>query len=381
MTTSVKEMSNGALNIVLVRRGYSPSGGAESYLRRLAGGIIARGHQAHLLTSDDWPNDDPSFSSVTRSAAPSPIEFADEVRKFHSQIESSVLMSLERIWHCDVYRAGDGVHRVWLERRKKFGGPFASFVRGFNRKHNDILQLEESLLGKRESGRVIVNSQMVKSEIVESYGYPADRVDLVRNGVPISDFRFDPAFREKSWGDLKLNRDEVALLFVGSGWERKGLSFAIKAMEACRDPKLRLFVVGRGDDLEFRRPYVRFLGEMDDLRAVYAATDIFILPTIYDPFSNGCLEALASGLPVITTRSNGFSEIIESGIHGSIVDSADNVTALRDAIRFWADASRRASARSGIIERAAQFDISNNVDQTLVALAQAARAASTSGKI
>ena len=366
-------MSNGKLTIGFVRRGYSPSGGAESYLKRLARGVVARGHQAHLFASPDWPTDDLSFNEITRLRATSALAFADEVRKIQSQIQCDVLMSLERIWHCDVYRAGDGVHRAWLERRERFGGPFANLVRGFNRKHPDILRLEQSLLGDRESSRVIANSQMVKSEIGDFYGYPADRIDIVRNGVPLVEFRFDPAFRERSWTDLKLNKGEVAVLFVGSGWERKGLRFAIKAIEACKDPRLRLLVVGRGDEEKFHRPFVRFLGEMADLRPVYAASDIFILPTIYDPFSNACLEALAAGLPVITTLSNGFSEIIENGIHGSIVDLADDIAGLRDAIKFWSDSSRRVTARPAIIERASQFDISKSVEQTLAVLVQAAK--------
>src|SRR5207248_1037132 len=130
---------------------------------------------------------------------------------------------------------------------------------------------------------------------------------------------------------------------------------------------------GRGD----ARPYkttrlrfwredpVQFLGEVADLAPLYAAADIFILPTIYDPFSNACLEALASGLPVITTRSNGFSEIIENEVHGSIVDDPANLVRLRDAIRFWSDPSRRGAARSANTKRASPFDISKNVAQTL----------------
>jgi UDP-glucose:(heptosyl)LPS alpha-1,3-glucosyltransferase len=327
-------MPDGKLTIGFVRRGYSASGGAEGYLRRLALGLVGRGHQTRLLTSPDWPQDDLSFNEITRLPATSPIAFADEIKKMRSHICCDVLMSFERIWHCDIYRAGDGVHRAWLERRERFGGTFANLVRGFSRKHPDILRLEESLLGDRESSRVIANSQMVKNEIGEIYGYPADRIDIVRNGVPVMEFRFDPAFRERSWTDLNLNKDEVAVLFVGSGWERKGLRFAIKAIEACKNPKLRLLVVGRGDERKLQRSFVRFLGEMTDLRHVYAASDIFILPTIYDPFSNACLEALASGLPIITTRDNGFSEIIEHGIHGSIVDLASDIAGLRDAIRF-----------------------------------------------
>jgi len=140
----------------------------------------------------------------------------------------------------------------------------------------------------------------------------------------------------------------------------------------------RRALAGRGDARGYRpkrfftKEPVQFLGEIADLRPIYAAADIFILPTVYDPFSNACLEALASGLPVITTTDNGFSEIIENGVQGSIVDLPSNIIALRDAIRFWSDESRRSAAKSGNIERASRFDISGNVEATLKILAQSA---------
>ena len=127
-----------------------------------------------------------------------------------------------------------------------------------------------------------------------------------------------------------------------------------------------------------RARVVQRLGAVRDLPALYQAADIFLLPTLYDPFSNACLEALAAGLPVVTTRNNGFSEIIEEGVHGSIVDRPNNVTALRDAIRFWSDAARRVSERSTIIERASQFDISKNAEQTVKIVVQSAASSSSS---
>jgi UDP-glucose:(heptosyl)LPS alpha-1,3-glucosyltransferase len=179
---------------------------------------------------------------------------------------------------------------------------------------------------------------------------------------------------------MKLQQDQIVLLFAGSGWERKGLLFAIEAMALCKNREMRLLVAGRGDPRAYkttrmrfwREDPVQFLGEVADLVPVYAAADIFILPTIYDPFSNACLEALASGLPVITTRSNGFSEIIEDGVHGSILDNPANLVGLRDAIHFWSDSSRRNAARSADIERASQFDISKNVAETLEILTRVA---------
>ena len=379
---AISEMSPQKLSIGFVRRGYSASGGAEAYLKRLGRGAVDLGHGAELFTTSDWPASEWMFGTMTRLRTTSPIAFADELEELRPKVRCDVVMSLERIWRCDVYRAGDGVHRAWLNRRRKFELPLERFTRRLNPKHRDLLRLEKSLFGDRGTKRVIVNSQMAKDEIVDLYGYPAGKIDIVRNGVPLQKFRFDPELREKAREDLELKPNQIALLFVGSGWERKGLLFAAEAMALCKNRKMRLLVAGRGNQRHYKAKRVQFLGELPDLVRIYAAADIFILPTIYDPFSNACLEALACGLPVITTRANGFSEIVEDGVHGSIIGFPSDIIALRDAIRFWSDPSRRLAARSTIIERASQFDISKNVEKTLAILIQAAaRAASTSGKI
>jgi UDP-glucose:(heptosyl)LPS alpha-1,3-glucosyltransferase len=370
------------LSIGFVRRGYSRSGGAEAYLTRLAEGVVEAGHDALLITTEAWPDKEWPFGPIHRLPSGSVTEFARDFERIRAQLGCHVLMSLERVWSCDVYRAGDGVHRAWLARRRKFELPLERFVRGLNRKHRDILELEEALLANRGAGRVIVNSQMVKTEIVDLYSYPADKIEIVRNGVPLGQFRFDPKLREQSRDQLKIKPDEIALLFAGSGWERKGLRFAIAAMALCANRKMRLLVAGRGNQRSYKAKRVQFFGEVLDPARIYLAADIFILPTIYDPFSNACLEALAGGLPVITTRSNGFGEIIDDGVHGSIVDFANSVAGLRDAIQFWSDPARRAAVRSTNMQHAAQFDISVNVARTLEILVQAAaRAVSTSGKI
>jgi UDP-glucose:(heptosyl)LPS alpha-1,3-glucosyltransferase len=371
-------MPDKRLTIGFARRGYSATGGAEAYLKRLARGSVDLGHQVRLITTNEWPADAWSFGEITWLSGSSAIAFADDFEKLPAQSGYDVLMSFERVWRCDVYRAGDGVHRTWLERRKQFSTPLQRLSRFLNRKHGDILRLEESLFTNRGAGRVIANSQMVKKEIVDLYDYPADKIDVVHNGVPVNEFREASTQRTQSRAVFGLAADKIAVLFVGSGWERKGLRFAVDAVEGCKNLKVRLLVAGRGNQRQYKSTRVQFLGEMVDLSALYAAADIFLLPTIYDPFSNACLEALASGLPVITTRANGFSEIIETGKHGSIVDRPDDVEELREALGYWSDEARRASARSAILERASQFDILKNVEKTLAILLQiAASAAST----
>jgi UDP-glucose:(heptosyl)LPS alpha-1,3-glucosyltransferase len=361
-------MSKDKLTIGFVRRGYSPSGGAEAYLKRLARGVVEAGHDARLFTSEDWPREEWPFGELTHLRARSTIAFANEVERMRTDLQCDVLVSLERICRCDVYRAGDGVHLAWLKRREQFEPPWQRFTRAFNRKHRDLLRLEEALLNERGAERVIVNSRMVKEEIVDLYNYRRDKIDIVYNGIPLEHFHFDAALRERTRAELGLTNDHVAVLFAGTGWERKGLRFAIDAIERGDNANVRLLIAGRGNARRYDCDRAMLLGEIADMRPIYAAADIFILPTIYDPFSNASLEAMACGLPVITTRANGFSEIMEDRIHGSIVDLASDIDGLTNAIDDWCDATRRTAARPNILKRASQFDMSMNVAQTLAIL-------------
>ena len=364
MSSQIRRSAIGhELTIGIVRRSFSSGGGAESYLKRLATGLVDAGRKVALFTAAEWPQDEWDFGPVIRVQGSSAIAFADALEKMPRD-KCDRLLSLERVWRCDAYRAGDGVHRAWLERRNELGGPLQKLSRVLNRKHSATLKLEESLFAKRGAERVIANSRMVKEEIVRFYGYPADRIDVVYNGLPLDSIKRREEDRAATRRSLGIGTDDVAVLFAGAGWERKGLRFALEAIEKS-DKRVRLFVAGQGDHRKFRSSRVQFLGVVREMPSLYAATDIFVLPTLYDPFSNACLEALAAGRPVITTRANGFSEIVESGRHGTVVDRADDVEAIANALQFWSDPTRRAQVQIDNLALAAQFDISRNVSETL----------------
>lgn len=372
-------MSAPRLTIGLVRRGHSDTGGAEAYLKRLARGLSESGHATRLFTDAAWPAHEWSWGPITRLRGRTAHRFADELEKIAPRDHCDLLLSLERVWHCDVYRAGDGIHQAWMRRRDAASSLLRSRLRRFNAKHQDALELERALFSGGAS-RVIANSQMVKREAEEYYGYPADRIDVVPNGIPLVDFHPDLEARSLRRKIMQLRDDEIAVLFVGSGWERKGLRYATEAVGSLGE-KFRLFVAGRGRGRKVDGRAVQHLGAVRDLPALYAAADIFLLPTLYDPFSNACLEALAVGLPVVTTRDNGFSEIIEQRVHGSILDAPSNIAQICEALRYWSDANRRESARPAILECAGHFDISVNVERTLAVLTHVLKADAVSGKI
>ena len=101
---------------------------------------------------------------------------------------------------------------------------------------------------------------------------------------------------------------------------------------------------------------------------VLAAADVFLLPTIYDPFSNACLEALA-GLPVITTTANGFSEIIAHGVEGEALADPSDTSLMARAIDAWSDMERRREIRPRLAEIAGSFTVEANLKSTLAVLA------------
>jgi UDP-glucose:(heptosyl)LPS alpha-1,3-glucosyltransferase len=106
---------------------------------------------------------------------------------------------------------------------------------------------------------------------------------------------------------------------------------------------------------------------------IYAAADVFLLPTLYDPFSNATLEALATGLPVITTVHNGVSEVITDGENGFILPAADAVPQMSELLKRLADPAVRAALRTPAQELASRFTIEQNVDATLKVCMQTAR--------
>ena len=360
------------MRVGLVRRGYSASGGAEAYLFRFAEAARAAGHEPVLICGTEWPEDAWHHEQVC-VAGRTPEDFADRLAERRASGGWDVLFSLERVWGCDVYRAGDGVHAAWLERRTKFESAWKRWFRLLQRKHREIIELECALFtgGAR---RIIANSQMVKDEIIAHYGTPAEHVHVIHNGVPVPAVL--PGVRETVRKELGIPAGEFVALFAGSGWERKGLRYAIEAVNALAIPA-KLLVAGRGESRGLPASNrVNFLGPLASARlgAMLAAADVFVLPTLYDPFSNACIEALAAGLPVITTTANGFAEIIEHGVEGEAV-APGNVKALTAALVAWADPQRRANVRLRLLEKAAGHSVGQNLARTLEVITAAVESA------
>ncbi len=326
------------MKIGLVRRGFSRAGGAESYLKRLGRGLVDAGHQLTLFSTEEWPRAEWPYGTLIRLKESAPLPFSQAV--------------------------------VWLEKRKTFEPGWKKSLRFSNGKHNQILELEQKLLGQQGTRRVITNSKLIKNEIVAEFGYPEGQISVIYNGIADVHFKKKPGSRWDLRFDAGLSDFDIGILFAGSGWERKGLRFAIEAIRSLKDRRIKLLVAGEGKKPAFTLPNTRFLGPVEDMHSLYVAADLFVLPTVYDPFSNACLEALSAGLPVITTSSNGFSEIIQSGVHGEVLDRPDDVPALAYAINHWCALGQKDDVRAGCAARAQEYTVARNVTETMKVLEQ-----------
>ena len=348
------------MKIGFIRRGHSSTGGAEAYLLRLAAGLNGLGVETSLITTSEWPEDRWPHGKILRLPGKSLQEFASTFSQ--TQTGCDLHFSLERVPGCDVFRAGDGVHAAWMDRRNGFEPIWKRLTRWMNRKHSQILRLERSVFDPSRTKAVIANSNMVRNEILSRFPFPADRVHVVYNGITPFGQLPDRAESRKKW---QIADNTFCPLFLGTGWDRKGLSTAIRAVEMMEDTTL--IVAGRGPADLFRSNKARFLGPVSDIAGLFSAADILVLPTWYDPFSNACLEALAAGLPVITSTANGFAEIITPSIHGEAIPPGD-AHAVAEALERWRTPGRCANARNSCLELASNFSIERNARETLAIL-------------
>lgn len=368
-------LSDSRLTIGFLRRGYSATGGVEAYLKGLARGLLAEGHRPVLFGTEAWPVSEWPGGEILRCHGRNLAEYGAEVQRLKHTvgIPFDLILSVEKVPGCDIYRTDEGVHAAWLDHRSPHITPWARLFQKISPKHREKLRLEKALFRPDATRRVISLSERISGEIERYYGYPAGQITLIRNGVP--DMHSD-SFKSRldSRNDLGISPEEKVILFAGTGWERKGLRFAIRAVEQLRDPRVILVVAGKGRQKRYPSPVVRFLGPVKEMARVYAAADLLIAPSIYEPFSLVALEALRAGVPVITSKVSGISEIMTRGIHGAVIEDPSDIAALNAALREWirllGNPGKADECRAACAKLASHFSLGRNLDETLGVIRQ-----------
>jgi len=365
------------LKLVLIRQRYNPYGGAERFVSRALGGLEGSGVQVSVVARDweragggDLIRCDPFYlGRLWRDWS-----FARAACRAIAARQFDLVQAHERIACCDIYRAGDGVHAQWLENRARATGTLTRMLTRLNPYHAYTLAAERRLFASPRLKAVICNSHMVAGEIRRRFGLAAEKLHVIHNGVDLEHFhpRVRAEHRTAMRARLRIAKDAVVFLFVGTGFQRKGLPRLLDAFARLADGSDRLAIVGVDRSERAMRSRaarlgiahrVTFAGGQDDVRPWYGVADCLVLPTLYDPFPNAALEAMACGLPLITSTSCGAAEIIVEGQNGYVCDALDT-EALADRMRRMrpqtaADFGARAR------ERSLEFDLGTMVGRLL----------------
>jgi UDP-glucose:(heptosyl)LPS alpha-1,3-glucosyltransferase len=304
-----------------------------------------------------------AFSSSAKN-----LSFHRNSQRVLKQLDVDRVYALSRSYPADALRVSDPLHAAWMKLR--YRSKWRLFIERLNPRHRAILSLEKKIFNPTNTQAIITNSELTKRQVAQYFGFPRERIHVVYNGVDLK--KFSPS------GEWQAVSKKLRLLFVGMAFRRKGLQALLKGLSRIKPGTVNysLDIVGKGDEKGFRRMAdnlgisgaVRFHGPTPMVEAFYRAADLLVFPTRYDPFANVCLEALACGLPVVTTATNGAAEIIHDGETGFILDGAsdlaDQIAASINSFAAMPPERRRQMAM--MARRAAEsFTIGRNVDETL----------------
>lgn len=347
------------MKLAIVRQKYTPFGGAERFVERALAALAGRGLDVTIITRH-WKGDTGDSRRKVRICNPFHLgrlwrdaSFSRCVQAIVAGGEFDLVQSHERIPGCHIYRAGDGVHASWLELRARSQSRLAAWFTRLHPWHRYTLRTEAAMFRHPGLRAVICNSRMVRDDIARRFAVAEDKLHVIHNGVDLAFFH--PGLRQEHRprvrAALGIPAAASLVLFVGSGFQRKGLFPLLHAV--ARLPDAHLLVVGKDKKLAQAKSLAQelgladrthFLGGQADVRPYYGAADVFALPTLYDPFPNAVLEALACGLPVLTSPDSGAAELIDARC-GAVVDALDSAAqalALTQLLAMGDDACHQA---------------------------------------
>lgn len=385
------------MKIALAHKQLDFRGGTERVFFQTALGLRDRGHEVHLFCQKFYV---PAPAGVATHRIPGLARPRTArlltfgllapliIRQFHCDF----IVSFDRLIKQDLFRSGGGPHKVFLEKMREHGGPWKSLWYRLSPYHRLALAIEKRQLGAAGSRRIVAVCEQTKREIVEAYGIPEKKVVVIHNGVDHE--RFNPRHRGVAGSRIRkqlgIPHDSRVVLFVGSGFRRKGLDRLLRVWQQPAAPNFYLVVVGNDVRLKAYKsawshePRVVFTGPRADVEEFYAAADLLVLPSIQEAFGNVVLEALATGLPVVSVKGVGALDKVDGDLRNGILDNPDDRAELQSKISWlldpvrWPELSRQARQ---LAEKYSWKTYIESFEAVLLELREQAQVESSTGRV
>src|SRR5260370_26748393 len=348
---------------LLTRRFDSAGGGTERDLIVTAECLRAAGHQITIFADEisgagrDWKVQRVGGARMGRAL--SLMRFAYAAAPAARRAGNDLVFSFARCVGAYVMRSGGGAHVSYLRAARKWRGMLGAYSMRLSPYHQVQMLVERQ--GFRHSGlkRTIAVSNLVRDDLIREFGLEPEKTVTIYNGVDLE--RFRPAGREQSERasirqKFVIPASARVVIFVGNGFARKGLGFLIEAWPLVAGGAFLLVVVSDRQSAKFARQArelnvgarVVFAGPQPEVASMFRAADAFALPSLFEPFGNVVMEAMASGLPVMTSAFSGVAELIPASMRGFRVENPDDSgeVALRLGALFDAPSNLGIEARA-----------------------------------
>ena len=355
-------------------------GGAERYLIDLCYRMAAEGYEVHLY-AERWEEEDPRIHCHRIRTIPFPkslrlVSFAVKATRAIEHGNYDITFGVGNTLAADVLQPHGGVHWAWFWKSlRAYDHPIVWAVKFLGR----VLSpkqwvngwIENSPYHKESLSKIIAISDMVKKDMIRWYRVPEDRITVVYNGVDIDQFHpRNQKYREEVRKNHGIGEDFL-ILFVSNNFRMKGLDHLMKALVSLKrrtSLPFRLLILGRDRQEPYRcfadkigvSGEIIFAGPTDAPERYYGAADLLVHPSFYDACSLTVIEALASGLPVITTSSNGASGILHQGKEGFVISDPRDEGNLEEKIAFFLDHHRRKEASIAARTLAEEYSTERN---------------------
>ncbi len=338
--------------IYFIRSNKTKLGGAEKYLYRLSK-VLARENIDHQIVNSLFPKFLPSWLRA--------ILFNIQVRLTK---RDKFYYSLDRITCPDLYRAGDGVHKVFLSIENKSR---------LNLLHPVYLYLERHCFNNAKC--IIANSNMVKEQIINTYKINPNKINVIYNGIELKEIDYKKSF-DKLSKEFLISKNQSILLFVGSGFKRKGAAEFLQIISKLKNTAFKAFIIGKEKNIKYYQnlskelnidSQVVFTGPRKDVDDFYTISDIFLFPTHYDPFSNVVLEAMNFKNAVFTTSRNGASEILDKDF---VMDNPYDTRVISSIDYLLSNKTALDKEKIKNIKLSKLFSIEKNLNITLEVISQ-----------
>lgn len=368
-------------HVVLLKSRIGVDGGAEKYAKRLAVAFQKRGCLVSLLTTGKLPSE--SICEIISDEILNPFSFL-RVRRYDTfckkilpKLEADIVFGLDRNRHQTHLRASNGVHAAYLEQRKKEGSFLKRVSFPINPLHQTLLAIEKRSFEDPNLEKLFVNSHMVKGEVLRHYNTDPRKIQVFHNGVewqemasPFSLWEYE---RPRIAEELGVPANTFHFLFVGHNYRRKGLDVLLKALRGMREEEFHLSVVGKDHNIAaFKRVTadyglqhkVSFFPAQQNVSRFYQLADALIIPSFYDPFANVTVEALAMGVFVVSSHSNGGAEVLTQD-SGVIIENLHDLASVRLALKTALAKPKTAKTALQIRSSVEQLDFSLQLERLI----------------